>query len=60
MRAPSDEDAPFIAELFSRESREPMSVERIRRLLESPLLDRERDARVTDWRGPRHARARRA
>jgi mycothiol synthase len=48
MRPPRDEDAPFIAELFSRESPEPMSVERIRRLLESPLLDLERDARVTD------------
>ncbi len=48
MRPPGDEDAPFIAELFSRESPEPMSVERIRRLLGSPLLDPERDARMTD------------
>jgi GNAT superfamily N-acetyltransferase len=45
MRPPRDEDAPFIAELFSRDSPEPMSVERIRRRLGSPLLDR--DARVT-------------
>jgi GNAT superfamily N-acetyltransferase len=48
MRPPRDGDAPFIAELFSHDSPEPMSVERIRRLLGSPLLDRERDARVTD------------
>src|SRR6266542_4355369 len=39
MRPPGDEYAPFIAELFSRESPEPMSVERIRRLLGSPRLD---------------------
>jgi mycothiol synthase len=48
MRPPRDEDAPFIAELYSRESPEPMPVERVQRELGSPRLDRERDARITD------------
>jgi hypothetical protein len=48
MRPPHDEDAPFIAALYSRDWPEPMSVERVLRELASPTLDRERDARVTD------------
>jgi mycothiol synthase len=48
MRPPRDEDAPFIAALYSRDWPEPIPVERVRRELESPRLDREHDARVTD------------
>jgi mycothiol synthase len=48
MRPPRDEDAPFIAELFSRDSPEPMPVERVLRVLTSPTFDREQDGRVTD------------
>ncbi len=48
MRPPRDEDAALIAELSSRDSPEAVSVERIRGVLGSPWLDRERDARMTD------------
>src|SRR5215216_1342831 len=43
-----DEDASFIAELSSRESPEPIPVERVLRELASPTLDREHDTRLTD------------
>jgi hypothetical protein len=48
MRSPRDEDARFIAELYSRDSPEPMPVDRVRRQLKDPTLDPEHDARVTD------------
>jgi mycothiol synthase len=48
MRPPRKEDAPFIAELYSRDWPEPLPVQRVQRQLESPALDRELDARVTD------------
>jgi hypothetical protein len=48
MRPPRDEDAPFIAALYSLDSPEPMPVERVLRELKTPTLDREHDARVTD------------
>jgi mycothiol synthase len=48
MRPPRDEDAPFIAALYSRDSPEPIPVERVLRELASPTLDREHDVRITD------------
>jgi ribosomal protein S18 acetylase RimI-like enzyme len=48
MRPPRREDAPFIAELYSRDWPEPMPVDRVRRQLKDPTLHPEDDARVTD------------
>lgn len=48
MRPPRDQDAPFIAALYSRDWPEPMPVERVLRELRAPTLDRAHDARVTD------------
>lgn len=47
-RPPGEEDVARIAELFSRDAPEPMSVELVRRLMAPARLDTDNDARITD------------